>query len=41
MGAASSKTMPNSEIYTESHRPQGTNDLFVAWQTLTHAQNPN
>jgi hypothetical protein len=34
-------TMPNSKIYTEGHRPQGTNNLFVAWQTLTHAQNPN
>jgi hypothetical protein len=34
-------TMPNSKTYTEGHRPQGTNNLFVAWQTLTHAQNPN
>jgi alginate lyase len=34
-------TMPNSKLYTEGHRPQGTNNLFVAWQTLTHAQNPN
>ena len=34
-------TMPNTKTYTESHRPQGTNHLFVAWQTLTHAQNPN
>lgn len=34
-------TMPNTKTYTESHRPQGTNNLFVAWQTLTHAQNPN
>jgi hypothetical protein len=34
-------TMPNTKTYTESHRPQGTNHLFVSWQTLTHAQNPN
>ena len=34
-------TMPNTRLYTEGHRPQGTNGLFVAWQTLTHAQNPN
>jgi hypothetical protein len=33
--------MTNTRTYTESHRPQGTNNLFVAWQTLTHAQNPN
>ncbi|HEX5199595.1 MAG TPA: alginate lyase family protein, partial [Actinoplanes sp.] len=29
--------MTNSQQYTESHRPQGTNNLFVAWETLTHA----
>jgi hypothetical protein len=34
-------TMPNTRTYTEGRRPQGTNNLFVAWQTLTHAQNPN
>jgi hypothetical protein len=33
--------MANTQQYTESHRPSGTNNLFVAWQTLTHAQNPN
>lgn len=32
--------MTNSQQYTESHRPQGTNNLFVAWETLTHADNP-
>jgi hypothetical protein len=32
--------MANSQQYTESHRPQGTNNLFVAWETLTHANNP-
>jgi hypothetical protein len=34
-------TMPNTRAYTEGHRPQGTNNLFVSWQTLTHARNPN
>ena len=33
--------MTNSQQYTESHRPQGTNNLFVAWETLTNANNPN
>ncbi|WP_127503611.1 alginate lyase family protein [Actinoplanes solisilvae] len=32
--------MTNSRTYTESRRPQGTNNLFVAWETLTHASNP-
>jgi len=32
--------MTNTQWYTESRRPQGTNSLFVSWQTLTHAQNP-
>nr|WP_255645607.1 alginate lyase family protein [Actinoplanes polyasparticus] len=32
--------MTNSRTYTESRRPQGTNNLFVAWETLTHANNP-
>ncbi|MFD0522746.1 alginate lyase family protein [Paractinoplanes durhamensis] len=32
--------MTNSQTYTESRRPQGTNNLFVAWETLTHANNP-
>ena len=32
--------MTNSQSYTESRRPQGTNNLFVAWETLTHANNP-
>ena len=34
-------TMPNTQTLTESRRPAGTNNLFVAWQTLTHANNPN
>jgi len=33
--------MTNTQWYTETRRPNGTNNLFVAWQTLTHAQNPN
>jgi hypothetical protein len=26
--------------FAEGHRPQATNNLFVAWETLTHASNP-
>ncbi|PUB25402.1 alginate lyase [Promicromonospora sp. AC04] len=33
--------MTNTQALTESTRPQGTNNLFVAWETLTHAENPN
>jgi hypothetical protein len=32
--------MANTQRYTESRRPQGTDNLFVAWETLTHAANP-
>ncbi|GIE95009.1 alginate lyase family protein [Paractinoplanes rishiriensis] len=32
--------MTNTQQYTEARRPQGTNNLFVAWETLTHAGNP-
>lgn len=32
--------MANTQTLTESKRPAGTNALFVAWQTLTHANNP-
>lgn len=32
--------MDQTGIYTEQHRPQGHNELFVAWETLTHAENP-
>ncbi len=32
--------MTNTQTYTESRRPQGSNGLFVAWETLTHARNP-
>ena len=33
--------MPNTQIYTENGRPEDTNFLFIAWQTLTHAEQPN
>jgi hypothetical protein len=32
--------MTNTQALTEATRPQGTNNLFVAWETLTHAENP-
>jgi hypothetical protein len=32
--------MTNTQKLTEQNRPAGTNALFVAWQTLTHAANP-
>ncbi|MFF1381656.1 alginate lyase family protein [Streptomyces sp. NPDC058308] len=31
--------MPETERYTERGRPEGTDGLFVAWETLTHAGN--
>lgn len=33
--------MPNTQTYVNKHRPEGTNSLYVAWDTLTHANNPN
>jgi hypothetical protein len=33
--------MTNTRTLTEQQRPAGTNYLFVAWETLTHADNPN
>ncbi|MFE6763541.1 alginate lyase family protein [Streptomyces sp. NPDC057689] len=33
--------MTNTQTLTERQRPAGTNNLFVAWETLTHADNPN
>jgi len=33
--------MTNTQALTESKRPAGSNNLFVAWETLTHAQNPS
>jgi len=32
--------MSNTQRLTEQGRPAGTNSLFVAWETLTHAGNP-
>lgn len=34
-------TMSNTEALTLRQRPAGTNNLFVSWQTLTHADNPH
>ena len=33
--------MTNTQRLTEQGRPAGTNNLFVAWETLTNASNPN
>ncbi|MEU4267124.1 alginate lyase family protein [Streptomyces sp. NPDC026092] len=33
--------MTNTKTYTESHRPSGTDNYFVSWETLTHAGNPS
>ncbi|HEX3592754.1 MAG TPA: alginate lyase family protein [Pseudonocardiaceae bacterium] len=33
--------MTNTQRLTEQNRPAGTNNLFVAWETLTHAEQPN
>ena len=33
--------MANTQALTEGERPEGTNSLFVAWETLTNAENPN
>ena len=32
--------MTNTQNLTESKRPSGTNNLFIGWETLTHANNP-
>ncbi|MFI1465760.1 alginate lyase family protein [Streptomyces wuyuanensis] len=32
--------MDNTRTYTESRRPHGTENHYVAWETLTHAGNP-
>ncbi|MFI5908934.1 alginate lyase family protein [Dactylosporangium sp. NPDC051541] len=32
--------MTNTQRLTEQSRPAGSNNLFVAWETLTHADNP-
>ncbi|MFJ9037731.1 alginate lyase family protein [Streptomyces sp. NPDC102406] len=33
--------MTNTQKLTEQQRPAGSNNLFVAWETLTHAENPS
>ncbi|MGX1885841.1 alginate lyase family protein [Streptomyces sp. NPDC055287] len=33
--------MTNTRTLTERGRPAGSNNLFVAWETLTHASNPS
>jgi len=33
--------MSNTGTLTEQQRPAGANSLFVAWETLTHGDNPN
>ncbi|HBF81474.1 MAG TPA: hypothetical protein DD420_16545 [Streptomyces sp.] len=33
--------MTNTQTLTERQRPAASNNLFVAWETLTHADNPN
>ncbi len=32
--------MDNTQALTEQQRPAGTNNLFTAWESLTHADNP-
>ncbi|MFI6637987.1 alginate lyase family protein [Streptomyces sp. NPDC050504] len=34
------QALPQTERLAEKQRPAGTDDLFVAWETLTHARNP-
>lgn len=33
--------MTNTQTLTLNNRPAGSNNLFVAWETLTHGDNPN
>ncbi|NML51710.1 hypothetical protein HHL19_22385 [Streptomyces sp. R302] len=33
--------MTNTEALTKRNRPVGSNNLFVAWETLTHGDNPS
>lgn len=32
--------MTNTQNLTQQNRPAGSNNLFVAWETLTHGDNP-
>jgi hypothetical protein len=41
LGFRLGNVMTNTQTLTLQNRPAGTNNLFVAWETLTHAQNPN
>jgi hypothetical protein len=34
-------TMSNTQALTERQRPAGSDNLFVAWETLTHGDNPS
>ncbi|MER7397246.1 alginate lyase family protein [Streptomyces sp. NPDC000151] len=34
------QAMTNTQTLTERGRPAGSNNLFVGWETLTHAENP-
>ncbi|MEX1658091.1 alginate lyase family protein [Streptomyces pseudovenezuelae] len=34
-------SMTNTQALTERNRPAGSNNLFVAWETLTHGDNPS
>jgi hypothetical protein len=40
MSERAGRAMSNTRRLTLRRRPAGTNDLFVAWETLTHAGNP-
>nr|WP_280879753.1 alginate lyase family protein [Streptomyces pseudovenezuelae] len=33
--------MANTQTLTQNQRPAGSNNLFVAWETLTHGDNPS
>jgi hypothetical protein len=41
LGFRLGNVMTNTQTLTLQNRPAGTNNLFVAWETLTHAENPN
>jgi hypothetical protein len=41
IGTRMGRSLPNSKRYLDQHRPMQTNVLFVGWDTLTHANNPN
>ncbi|MER7889998.1 ricin-type beta-trefoil lectin domain protein [Micromonospora sp. NPDC094482] len=41
MGNRLGNTMTNTQTLTLQQRPAGSNNLFVAWETLTHGDNPN